>query len=29
MEVVPEVKDSEEPEKGWWTVSYGVVRFSL
>ena len=26
---VPEVKDSEEPEEGWWTVSGGVVRYSL
>jgi len=29
LEVVPEVEDSEEPEEGWWTVSGGVVRFSL
>ena len=29
LEVVPEVKDSEQPEDGWWTVSGGVVRFSL
>jgi len=29
LEMVPEVEDSDEPEAGLWTVSGGVVRFSL